>query len=259
MNKQSFTLRSTAGFTLIEVTLFLAISAGLIVVALVGFGPRLRNVRFTQSVRATEAAISKEFSASAAGSNSRSDSFSCVRGSDAGLTVPQISSASSKIAGGSDQCVINGALLVFEADKMVSYPIVSLRLPASGQPSSCTSASDLETILNCYRPRVVSSDVEQPQKQEIRYQNGVSSTSSLRNDGKPLAFGSVQNPNGTEKYQFFHIDGTNLDGQAQIWPDNTEAFVAKPYTCLSLGGRTAKISFTVVSTKPTVMFEECTV
>ena len=68
---------NTKGFTLLEVSLFLAVSGALGLIAFVGLGPRLRNVRFTQSIRLIESTINAQFAASQSGQNNRPANFIC--------------------------------------------------------------------------------------------------------------------------------------------------------------------------------------
>jgi Tfp pilus assembly protein FimT len=252
------------GFTLLEVTLFLAISASLTIIAIAGLGPRLRNVRFTQSVRTVESAVSAEFASSVSGQNTRPDNFVCEKASNFGW-YPKISTGSATTSGSSKDCVINGALVVFRETSMSFYSIVSLR-ESVGTPSACSNMS-FEVIRDCFKARIArgtipftSSLAEPPEVRSVSYQNGVGAESSIRDDGKFLAFGSVQNPNGTDRYQFFHLDGADAGfGQPQLSATNSATSVAKPYVCLKLSGRSAKLSFSVDSTKPKVEFGECSV
>lgn len=263
MNRKTFTLHTNGGFTLLEVMLFLAISAALIIIAVIGLAPRLRNVRFTQSVKATETAITEKFSASASGANNRSSNFTCKSTTAFSVSVLSIApspAGDENVAGGSENCVVNGALVVFEQGNMVFYSIVSLREPKPGAPESCKSVTTLDNLLTCYTPRVTGKTNEPPEKQVVAFKNGVTSTSSIQMNNKPLAFGTIQNPNSTDRYQFFHLNGDLvMTSQAQLWPDNTEPAVAQPYACLKLDSRIAKIRFSADSIKPVVTYEGCTV
>ncbi len=238
------------------------------VIALVGLGPRLRNVRFTQSVRGIESSIVSEFGSSASGQNARLDNFVCTATGGAG-SYPLIAVATpgnTTVPGGSKDCVINGVMILFRDSAFEFYSIVSLREPVN-TGVVCATASTFETVRDCYKARVARGTVpfqsvltEPPERRVYSYQNGVKAESSIQNDGKPFAFGSIQNPNGTDRYQFFHLDGANAGFmQPQLSSSNTAGVVSKPYVCVKLAGRSAKISFSVDSTKPTVTYESCTI
>lgn len=261
MNKHRFTLQGGTGFTLLEVILFLAVSGALAVIALIGLGPRLRNVRFTQSVRTAEAAINREFYASSFGTNTRPENFECRVAGDE-LEIGPSSGADPVVTGGSEACVINGVLAVFGPTGMSFYSIVSRRQPylaAGATAEECDAPADVTTLLNCYTPRVAGGANQPPVPRTNGFQNAVTAQSSLENNGKPLAFGTIQNPNGTQKFQFFYTDAEIPFVPTQIVSSDVKTAVLNPYACLELGGRSAKISFTSGSVKPTVTFEECSV
>ncbi|MBP9738481.1 hypothetical protein KBD20_02205 [Candidatus Saccharibacteria bacterium] len=254
---------NTRGYTLLEVTLFLTISAALTAAAIAGLGPRLNNVRFTQSVRGVESSITEQFSASNFGENNRPAGFTCVKASWWGVEYPSISNSASTATGGAKDCVINGRLIVFEPTRMLVYTVVSLR-DSVGTPAACSSIS-FEIIRDCYKPRTARGTIpfqttltEPPEKTVINYQNGLTATSSINNDGKLLAFGTVQNPNGTGRYQFFHLDGANAGyNKPDLNSANTATSVANPSVCFKMSNRTAKLSFSTTSTIPVIKFEEC--
>lgn len=259
MNKQRFTLKSSTGFTLLEVMLFLAISGVLTTIAIVGLGPRLTNVRFTQAVRGTEATINRQFQTSRSGENNRPDNFVCTKENLFGF-YPKIS-AGSGVAGSSNECVINGTLVVFRETEMQFYSLVSLR--ESVGPEVTCSQKSFERIYECHKTRIARGTVgftEPPSKIAVTYGNGVVAQSSVNNDGNVLAFGTLQDPNGTQRFQFFHTKGALAGASEQILSStNTNTSVLRPYACLNLSGRSAKITFNVQSSVPAVTFEECTV
>lgn len=271
------------GFTLLEVVLFLAISSALAVIAFAGLTPRLNNVRFTQSVRGSEAIIAKQFTASTLGENSRSDLYSCQQGTnsfgkyypqivpDPSIADPRSDSVAGVARGASSTCVVNGKIVLFEADKMVFFSLVSFRkspYPADGCEGQI---NDFASLVDCYKTRIARGKIlwfdEPPDRVEIKYQNGATASSDIGN-GNQLVFGYVQNPENTDKYQFFYIFGsplnvnTNPDVNSENQPvesANTRETVSKPWVCLNLGTRKAKMSFSTNNLLPKVEYDvECT-
>jgi len=272
------------GFTILEVVLFLAISSGLAVIVFLGLTPRLNNVRFTQSMRTTEAALARQFNSSIMGENTRSDDFTCVEAkNDANTNYPRIVSpdngnVSGKPRGSSDTCVVNGKLVVFATDKMRIFSLVSFRKPhrlPDYSPSGCeNSADDLDTTLDCYKTRIARGKFfsinEPPDVVEVPFTNGVTATSNIGGEfnGKPLVFGYVQNPERTDKYQFFYTFGdphagiVNPDINPKNTPPvayNTRKTVPNPNVCFKLGTRTASMTFDVSSIRPKIVYNtDCT-
>ena len=245
------------GFTLLEVILFLAISSGMAAIAFIGLGPRLRNVRFTQSVRAIESTVSSELTKPSSGKNERPSTHTCTANSG----YPQVTNQSPTSTGAAEACVSNGTLLVFLNNKIRSYSIVSLRGDAT-MPDSC-SADDLQTIITCFKPTVLrgtdSGRQELPQPKDVTYGNGVLAESSI--NSQPLAFGVIQSPHSTERFQFFYTTSNDLwwTNNNRLSAVNSVASVDKPYVCFKLAGRSAKLLLSTSSPTPKVTYEACSV
>lgn len=240
---------NTKGFTLLEVTLFLAVSGALGLIAFVGLGPRLRNVRFTQSVRLVENTINNQFTASTAGQNVRPANFSCaVVGVDL-----QISSGGSNPAGSSANCVINGKMVFFEGDKMTFYSIVSRREPTS---ASCLSATQLTDVISCYTPRLTGiGSGSPPQATEATFSSGVSARFPSAPTSDYRGYGYIQSPNGVKQYPFFFTDPAVTNN---LTTANTSVANGPLKVCLELSNRQAELAVESSTIKPTISFEGCT-
>ncbi|MCA9309424.1 hypothetical protein KC973_03535, partial [Candidatus Saccharibacteria bacterium] len=122
------------GYTLLEVSLFLAISGALTLVAIVALGPRLNNVRFTSNMRGLQENITKEF-INAEGGTSRAVDGSCSVGADK-ITI----SASGDSAGSRADCVLVGKLVTFTDTKVLYRSVVASYLDVPS--SECNTISD---------------------------------------------------------------------------------------------------------------------
>jgi type II secretory pathway pseudopilin PulG len=218
------------GFTLLEVTLFFAISGLLALVAFAGLGPRLRNVRFTDAVRSLESTTERQLSDFKSGTNLRTSNISC---SLSGARPSLSSTATGQIAGRSADCIINGRLAVFENESVSFYPVVSSRK----LDSTCTTTDATYGDLFCYHPTVLaySGTVS-----EISYRNGA------KLQGSNLGLLYLQDPNGTEtKLMKFDFNQTPTPGTTYHIEKTSDISSLSPPAeiCLGLSGRTGKLQY----------------
>lgn len=91
-----------AGYTIVEVTLFLAISGLLFLIAVLGTGATIRSVRFTDSGRTLAAFVQKQYDDIISGVNPRGNDVTCTTGVvSPGTQTP-----------GTSNCLLIGKLLV---------------------------------------------------------------------------------------------------------------------------------------------------
>lgn len=262
---------SNLGFTLTEVALFLAISAMLALIALAGFGPRLRNVRFSTGMREIQADIKSKLSASALGENSGSRQKCSVTG-DQGPSLGEVQTSG---RGATADCVLIGRVVgLYPAGTIKDkpgyigyYDVVARRTPISGK--SAYQCTGLEKIITCYKPTAHHS-ITDPDfgniaqaNSEKTFPNGI----DIKKGGI-IVFGTIQDPNGLNRYNFFWkgvgaeltYGGTNTDDKAK------SVFIVDPYTtrpsgagkiCFGLSGRTASLQFDVNKNEPELKFESC--
>ncbi len=110
--KQKF----TPGFTIIEVSFFLAISGLMAVGLLAGMGATINSHRYRDSVASLQSQLQQEFSRVENIQNNRSGSESC----NAAANISTTSSAR-----GTTECVIIGRFVAVEGDKITSYPVIA--------------------------------------------------------------------------------------------------------------------------------------
>lgn len=132
------------GYTIIEVSLFLGISALLLAVALVGTGLSIRTTRFTDSTRSLHAYVQQQYDELLNGVNSRFGNEACNSGT--------INTGASQTPGTSN-CLFMGKLLVFPQNStaVTTYSIIGVE-PASPDYSQ----SDEQLIYN-FTPTIVRS------------------------------------------------------------------------------------------------------
>lgn len=237
------------GFTLLEVTLFLAIASFLSIIAVIGLAPRIRNVRFTGAVRDLEKNLVAQFTGQTSGQNTRTNIASCtVSGS---MIVVSSPTGSSIVPGAANNCVINGLVAVIDRDapdRITYRQIVSLRLP-----NGTCSLSGFDKIESCHEATILNG-TPAGSVNTYNYINGLEQTPALANS---LGAGYVQDPNGTAIYQFqLSSTAASLPAGALAGLNPNTAENASFNVCYGLGGRQAKFSFTNRSLKPNVMINE---
>lgn len=133
-----------AGFTIVEISLFMAITGLLFLVALVGTGNTIRTFRFTDSGRSLEAFAQKQYDDIINGLNNRSNTISCS-GGVVNLGVGQ--------AVGSSNCLLMGKLIVFRAGN----PTATVYNVLGSEPANANySLSDNQLIID-FQPTAVTS------------------------------------------------------------------------------------------------------
>lgn len=133
------------GFTIIELTIFLAISSLLLVVALVGTGATIRNMRFSDSVRSFHSHTQKQFDEIINGVNSRSNQEVCANST---VSIPGGPGENP----GASRCLLLGKMLKFTQDSkdVQVYQIVGSE-PANVDFDNTTD----EDLILQYNPTVV--------------------------------------------------------------------------------------------------------
>jgi hypothetical protein len=138
------TNRRQAGYTVIELSLFLGISSLLFMIAIFATGSTIRNARFTDSGRALEAYVQKQYDNIVNGVNPRASEISCAGGVvSSGTQEP-----------GTSNCLLVGKLLLFQIG---SYTINTYDIVATDPGINVDfSKTDEQLIAQDYQPKVVS-------------------------------------------------------------------------------------------------------
>lgn len=138
---ESGSLVRQQGYTVIEVTLFLAVSGMLFLVAIFATGNTIRNFRFTDSGNSLEAYVQKQYDNVLNGVNPRGNTVSCTNSVvTAGSQTP-----------GTSNCLFMGKLLLFELGehRLTSYDIVGT------EPANVNFNQTDEQLIASYQPKVV--------------------------------------------------------------------------------------------------------
>jgi Tfp pilus assembly protein FimT len=131
-----------AGFTIVEITLFMAITGVLFLIALAGTGNAIRSFRFTDSGRSLESFAQKQYDDIVNGLNGRSASVSCTSGT--------IDTSTSQTVGSSN-CLLIGKLIVFAAgnSNVNIYPVIG------SEPAGVNYAQNDEQLITAFAPKTV--------------------------------------------------------------------------------------------------------
>lgn len=110
--------KDAGGFTIIEVTIFLAITALMITIALAGTGNSINAARFTDSMRSFESFMQRQFDETLNGVNTRPATVTCTNGI--------INTSVSSNPGQSNSCLLLGKYVHFidGGSSVRVYPIV---------------------------------------------------------------------------------------------------------------------------------------
>ncbi|HSE29004.1 MAG TPA: hypothetical protein VLA77_00260 [Candidatus Saccharimonadales bacterium] len=173
------------GYTIIEVTLFLAISGLLLLVAVLTTGGTIRNLRFTDSGNSLEAYVQKQYDNVLAGVNSRDNQQICNAGSfSSGTQEP-----------GTSNCFFMGKLILFTTGdyKLKTYNIVGT------EPSNLDFSMSDEQLIAAYQPRIVTSIG--PEEYSIPWQAYISGVRRVSTaDASPIAANAlaiIRSPSST--------------------------------------------------------------
>jgi len=131
-----------AGFTIVEITLFMAITGMLFLVALAGTGDTIRTFRFTDTSRSLEAFVQKQYDDIVNGLNNRSNSVSCSAGVIDTATAQAV---------GSSNCLLMGKLIVFRQGSSTAnvYNVIG------SEPSTVDYSQNDNDLISAFSPTAV--------------------------------------------------------------------------------------------------------
>ncbi len=134
--------KRSEGYTIVEISLFLGISALLLVVAMVGTGLSIRTTRFTDTTRSLHAYVQQQYDDLLNGVNSRSGAEAC----NAGV----IDTGTSQTPGTSN-CLIMGKLIVFQQNSsdLTTYDIIGT------EPANVDYTKSDEQLIYDFTPTIV--------------------------------------------------------------------------------------------------------
>lgn len=139
--------RFSQGFTIIETTLFLAISGALIVALIFGAGASLNVQRYRDATESLKALVQRQYSELNNVQNGREDTFSC----DATATI----SAGGDERRGQSECVLVGKYMRIDQQEISIYTVLAYRIADTNQ------TSDIETLKNDFALNASTTQVEE--------------------------------------------------------------------------------------------------
>lgn len=176
------TSQRSGGYTIVEVSLFLGISALLLTIALVGTGLSIRTTRFTDSTRSLHAYVQQQYDDLLNGVNSRFGTEACNSGTiNTGLNQTP----------GTSNCLYMGKLMVFKqgTSKVTTYNIIGT------EPATVDYSKADEQLIYDFTPTVVTSvGVDD---YDIPWQASVSGSKRLIDNRAVDALALVRSPRST--------------------------------------------------------------
>jgi hypothetical protein len=131
-----------AGYTVVEVTLFLGITGLLFLIVLIGTGTSIRSIRFSDSNRSMVAFVQRQYDDIINGLNTRPGQESCSGG--------VVSTGTSQTPGTSN-CLLLGKLLVFNlnSSRIDLYNVIG------SEPASVDYAQTDQQLVSAFNPTVI--------------------------------------------------------------------------------------------------------
>lgn len=222
------------GYTLIEVSLFLAISGMLTLVAIVGIGPRLTNVRFSAGMRDIQNNLTKELSSSSLGHSTNSKIVTCSDNPLGSATPPDGSAG-----GQNSSCVLAGKIAIVRATKIEYRDIVATADIVPGYWCNNSESGSFDQVKKCYKPRIVT-DAIQPAKY-YTFPSGIVRTYPDTDQ----AYGFIKSPENNSTFHFYITEGfgwsigfgASLDNDYIKYNTTDSTYPA----CFKLSNRSAKL------------------
>lgn len=149
--------RASDGFTIIETTLFLAVSALLILTMIVGAGASLNVQRYRDSVTSFKSLIQQQYANLSSVQNGRTDSWTCTA-----AAVPE----SGTDGRGQSACFIIGKYLRIDRGDVSIYTVLARQVSSTG------TGNDVDLLRSNYALNVDTDSVEQREMEwgtEIAY------------------------------------------------------------------------------------------
>jgi type II secretory pathway pseudopilin PulG len=193
----------TAGFTILETMLFLAITGMLIMALLTGVGVSINTQRYRDSVQSLKSLIQDQYSQLGNVQNDRDNSWTCN-----GNAQTSQGSINSGVARGQSHCVILGRYISIDQDAIATQDVIG------AQSGTSTQGSDVALLLANYKLSLSSGD---PQTSSVEWGSKIAwpiSGSGAQSTGTPRSIGIllIRSPDSGTVYTFT-IDSPPAIGQ----------------------------------------------
>ncbi len=133
----------SGGFTIIELSIFLAISGMLLLIVVGGTGSTIASIRFSDSIRSLQSYFQGQYGEILNGVNTRSGQEICNAG---------VVSTTSNSTPGQSRCLLLGKLMQFN---QVNTDVATYYVVGSEPAVPLASGASDEAILNSYKPHAV--------------------------------------------------------------------------------------------------------
>lgn len=207
-------IKKQNGFTIIEVLLFLALSALFLIIAFVGVGSRSQQVQFTDSMRSLQSFLQKQQNDILNGVNAGVEGSYCT--DDASGKILLLSDVSA--VGGQSDCALLGRLVLFSPNSsVVSVHTVLGRLLSSARPAGSyyldPSLSDLQLI-----DKAVPHAMEPQLKHtyDIEWQSKFTFGFNNTKDVPIKGIGFIRSPGSTNILNFAVLDCLNINNNIRL-------------------------------------------
>lgn len=239
------------GYTLLEVSLFLAISGALTLIALVSLGPRLRNVRFSTTMRDLHSNVTKQLSASERGGSTSTVARSCQVGASGELSISEITDSNGINA--SSPCVYVGRVaLIGEGggdERFIEYHSIVASLD-SVPGANCDvdgDKSSFDYVVYCNKARLLDAS---DSTETFDYTNQLTQAGSTK-----YGYGFVKtvDTNTTHHFLFTYsgdISDTMLSNSDLSYISGTAQI------CYAMSGRRAALEVSPKYSEPKLLFNQ---
>lgn len=192
------------GFTIIETTLFLAISAALVTVAILGTGTLIQSIRFSDSVRSTHAYIQSQYDEILNGVNPRGAATICdaVSGVD--------------VEPGASDCLLLGKLINFDigTSSLQTHYVISSTIPNLSDPT-VAELSD-EELITKVQPVVIKSD-DRVETFNIPWGATIIGSNRMSDDQEVNTYVLLRSPRSSRIVSYtFQLNRSELEGSGVL-------------------------------------------
>lgn len=205
------------GFTIIEISLFVAISAVMLIIGFTAVSGRTEEVQFMDSTRTLESQLRRHMSNVGTGLNLRGD-YDC---SASGSSIDLTSDPSSPNPGQDRDCVANGTFLAFSQDDEYVIQAVASSAEIDQDSSSLENAKD--KLSNRATKPIPDTDQSIGYNWETKYTGGFVDDKGSVTPVSELAFLRLRSINSSQEYTFVKTSASNdLSGFSEIIAEGHE-------------------------------------
>ena len=187
-----------AGYTVIEVTLFLGITGLLFLIVLIGTGSTIRTVRFSDSNRSLVAFVQRQYDDIINGLNTRPGQEACTGGT--------VTTGSNQTPGTSD-CLLLGRLLVFAVDS----PTITIYNLIGSEPANVDYTQSDQQLVQAFNPSIVTNTGVS--SYDIPWGATISGTKRLSDNKGVTALALIRSPKSSRVLSYTYKASSSISTQ----------------------------------------------